>query len=89
MRGWKVGTTTTTTATAPATTTQQEVATMKKSLRDVGVDFPETANFQKVQMAPLCRHAPDIVRVISSCRLDPKIVREVDEPGLDASRWGS
>ena len=53
MQAWKVGTTKTTTQT---TTTQDEVATVKKSLRDFCVDFQATAKVQKVQMAPLSRH---------------------------------
>ena len=52
MRAWKVGTTEATTQT---TTTQDEVATVKKSLRVSRVDFQETAKGQKVQMAPLSR----------------------------------
>ena len=52
MRAWKVGTTKATTQT---TTTQDEVATVKKSLRDTRVDFRETAKVQKVQTAPLSR----------------------------------
>ena len=52
MRACKVGTTKATTQT---TTTQDEVATVKKSLRDSRVDFQETAKVQKVQMAPLSR----------------------------------
>ena len=52
MQAWKVGTTKATTQT---TSTQDEVATVKKSLRDSRVDFQETAKVQKVQMAPLSR----------------------------------
>ena len=45
MQAWKVGTTKTTTQT---TITQDEVATVKKSLRDSRVDFQATAKVQKV-----------------------------------------
>ena len=36
-----------------------------------------------IQVAPLCRRAPDVVRVTSSCRLAPKVVRVVDVARLD------
>ena len=52
MQAWKVGTTKTTTQT---TITQNEVTTVKKSLRDSRVDFQATAKVQKVQMTPLSR----------------------------------
>ena len=61
-RAWKIGTNI-----QPAATTT--APTVKKSLRDAHVDFlKETAKFQKVQMAPVCRRAPDVVGVTSSCR---------------------
>ena len=82
MRAWKVGTNTQSAATAP---------TVKKSLRDSRVDFLETAKFQKVQMAPLRRRAVDVVRVTSSCRLDPKVVRltslEPEERGVGCTPY--
>ena len=76
MRAWKIGTNT-----QPASTTTAPTA--MKSLRDSRVDFPDTAKFQKVQMTPLCRRAPDVVRVTSSCRLVPKVVSVVDVARLD------
>ena len=76
MRAWKIGTNT-----QPATTTA--TPTVTKPLGDSRVNFTETTKFQKKQMVPLRRRAPDVVRVTSACRLDPKVVREVHVLRLD------
>ena len=53
MQAWKIATTKSPTL---STTTQDEVATVKKSLRDFRVDFQAIA---KVQMAPLSRRSQE------------------------------